>query len=59
MPFISVTRLRIRSLFFLPAFAFHTLRSIRQVRTAAGFLDGNLLPDRHRTYWTMTAWDSQ
>ena len=59
MPFVSLTRLRIRSIRFLPFFAFHTLRSTRQVRHAPGFLTGALLPDRNFAFWTLTAWDSQ
>ncbi len=57
MPFISVTRLRLRSVRFLPAFALHTSRSLRQVRAAPGFRGGSLLADRGWTFWTMTAWD--
>ncbi|CAN5709442.1 hypothetical protein BH10ACI4_BH10ACI4_35930 [soil metagenome] len=57
MSFISVTRLRIRSLRFLPFFAVHTLRAIRQVKKASGFQHGALLNDRDWTFWTMTAWD--
>lgn len=59
MPFVSVTRLRLRSVRFLPRFVVHTLRSIRQVKHAQGFLGGSLLPDRSWTFWTMTAWDSR
>lgn len=59
MPFISITRLRLRSVRFLPAFAFHTFQTLRQVKTAAGFRGGSLLPDRKWAFWTMTAWDSQ
>lgn len=59
MPFISVTRLRIRSIRFLPPFAMDFLRVRRQVRTAHGFQGGSLLADRSWTFWTMTAWDSQ
>ena len=59
MPFISITRLRVRSARFLPAFALHTLRSIRQARGAAGFHGGALLVDRGRTFWTLTTWDAQ
>ena len=58
MPFISITRLRIRSVRFLPGFALHAMRSMRQVKTAIGFREGALLPDRSWTFWTMTAWDS-
>ncbi len=59
MPFFSVTRLRIRSARFLPFFAIHTFRSLAQVKRAPGFKSGSLLIDRSRTFWTMTAWDSQ
>jgi len=59
MVFVSLTRLRVRSVRFLPLFAWHTLRSLRQVKRAQGFLHGALLPDRQWTFWTMTAWDSQ
>ena len=59
MPFISVTRLRIRSIRFLPSFAMDFLRTRRQVRHAGGFQGGSLLADRAWTFWTMTAWDSQ
>jgi heme-degrading monooxygenase HmoA len=59
MPFISLTRLRIRSIRFMPFFALHTLKSLRQVKRADGFQTGSLLADRSFTFWTMTAWDSQ
>ena len=59
MPFVSVTRLRLRSIRFLPAFAVHTLRSLRQVRGSAGFRGGSLLPDRRWTFWTLTVWDDR
>ena len=56
--FISLTRLRIRSIRFLPLFALHTLRSLRQVRKAPGLQTGALLLDQSWTFWTMTAWDT-
>ena len=59
MPFISVTRLRVRSLWFMPGFAFYAIQARSQVRSAAGFQDGSLLADRNFTFWTMTAWDSE
>ncbi len=57
--FVSLTRLRIRSLRFMPLFGIHTLRSISQVKRAPGFRIGALLPDRSLTFWTLTGWDSQ
>jgi hypothetical protein len=58
MTFISLTRLRVRSIRFMPFFAIHTVQSLRQIKKAPGFLTGSLLPDRNWTYWTMTAWDT-
>jgi hypothetical protein len=59
MTFVSLTRLRIRSVRFMPLFAIHAFRSRRQVSRAPGFQSGALLADRSRTFWTMTAWDSE
>ncbi|RZI57795.1 MAG: DUF3291 domain-containing protein [Zymomonas sp.] len=58
MPFVSVTRLRIRRWHFLPAFFLQTFQTGRQVRSAPGFRTGALLPDRRWTFWTLTIWDS-
>jgi heme-degrading monooxygenase HmoA len=59
MPFVSLTRLRVRSLRFVPLFVMYTGQAVRQVRRAPGFQQGALLADRNWTFWTMTAWDSQ
>jgi hypothetical protein len=56
MHLISVTRLRIRSAWYLPAFFFYTLRATWQARAASGNCAVELLPDAHRTYWTRTQW---
>jgi antibiotic biosynthesis monooxygenase len=57
--FISVTRLRIRSLWFLPGFISYALRSSNQARSAAGDLGVELLRDARNTYWTCTAWQDE
>jgi hypothetical protein len=59
MPHVSLTRLRVRSIRFMPLFAVYALRANAQVSKAPGFIAGALLPDRKLTFWTMTAWDSQ
>lgn len=59
MSFVSITRLRVRSLRYMPAFLLTTWQTQRQVTIAAGFQGGSLLADRRRAFWTMTAWDSQ
>jgi Domain of unknown function (DUF3291) len=55
----SVTRLRVRSFLYLPAFLWMTYRSQRQVGRASGFRGGKLLVDRKQTYWTLTMWEDE
>lgn len=59
MVFVSLTRLRVRSLRFMPLFAIYAVRSRRQVSKAPGFLNGALLADRKWTFWTLTAWENE
>lgn len=59
MIFVSVTRLRIRAIWFMPRFALHAINSQLQCKRAPGFLGGSLLPDRKLTFWTMTLWRDQ
>jgi hypothetical protein len=59
MILISVTRLRIRSYFFLPQFLWHTFKSTRQVVRASGFLAGRTLVNPGKVFWTLTAWESE
>src|SRR5258708_555839 len=42
MPVMSVTRLRVRSVRYLPAFVWDSFRSIQQLRGSPGFLGGML-----------------
>jgi len=56
MPFVSITRLRVRTLRFMPSFFWRTRGAIRQASAADGFISGALLPDRRLTFWTMTLW---
>ena len=59
MPVISITRLRVRSLYYLPAFALRTLRIALQAKRAEGNLATRLLRDRKNTFWTATSWSSE
>ncbi len=57
--FVSVTRLRVRSLKYLPAFLWYTFLSQRQVVSTSGFAGGRLLIDVQSTYWTLTVWEDE
>lgn len=71
MPFVAVTRLRLRSRRFLPHLYYYTWASARQARRSPGFLKGRLfrgsdrpialdmLFGRHPGYWTMTMWEDR
>ena len=57
MPFISVTRLRVRSFLYLPPFIVWVLKSSRQAKHAEGFLGGRLMRENGRNiFWTLTLW---
>lgn len=56
MPLTSVTRLRLRSLRFLPGFALHTWRSARQTCRSPGYLAGYFARGGGLTFWTVTTW---
>ena len=59
MPFVSVTRLRLRSIRFLIPFAFLTARSKRQVESSNGCLGSEVRKTKGLTFWTLTVWDSE
>ena len=59
MAFISVTRLRVRSIFYLPEFIWYALKSGRQAERAEGFLGGRVMRDKGNAFWTVTAWSDE
>ena len=59
MPFVSLTRLRLRSPRFLPPFAWHTWKSMRQVKRAPGFQCGSVGQDPSGGFWTVTLWHDE
>ena len=58
MALISVTRLRVRSVFYLPQFFWHTFKVQRQAKSAPGMLGGRLMLEAHLVFWTATVWES-
>ena len=59
MKFVSVTRLKIRKLRFLPGFAWHTARSMWQARQLDSNVRTSLVKDRGLVFWTVTVWENQ
>ncbi|KQQ48785.1 hypothetical protein ASF58_05905 [Methylobacterium sp. Leaf125] len=64
MPFVGITRLKIRSVRFLPGFAVHALRTESRPHREAGAEGGGtpmgaILVDRAWTFWTMPRWDDE
>ncbi|MFL5742862.1 MAG: hypothetical protein ACJ75B_21765 [Flavisolibacter sp.] len=59
MPFVSITRLRLRSAWYLLPFMVHTTRSANQLVRNSRFIKGKTLLDKHLTFWTMTLWNSE
>ena len=56
MPFVSITRLRVRSWRYLPAFLIQSVRAVRQARRAVGNLGVSVLRDANLAFWTRTVW---
>jgi hypothetical protein len=59
MVFISATRLRVTSIFFLPGFIIANESSVKQLLKTTGFLGGKELIDKRLTFWTLTMWDAE
>src|SRR5580658_10926165 len=58
MYFISVTRLRVRSMIYLPKFILANEVSIKSIKKISGFIAGKELVDKGFTFWTATLWES-
>ena len=56
MIFVSVTRLRIGSWRYLPAFLYFTLLSRWQAKRTEGNLATSIWRDAHLVFWTITVW---
>jgi hypothetical protein len=59
MPLVSITRLRVRSLRYLPTFLLGSLRSAREAKHAPGNVAVSILSDSHLAFWTRTLWTDE
>jgi hypothetical protein len=58
MYFVSITRLRLRSIIYLPQFLLANEASIKSIKRIEGFICGKELIDKKLTFWTVTIWRS-
>ena len=59
MPFLSITRLRVRSVRFLPPFLWYATASARQARRSAGCHGVRLRRTSRGAFWTLSRWDDE
>lgn len=59
MAFNSITRLRLGSVFSLPAFARASRAISEQAAASEGFLSGAVLAEGWMVFWTRTSWSSE
>lgn len=59
MAIISVTRLRLRSAWYLPKFLWFAIPSQRQARNAPGNLGAEVFNDAKLAFWTKSAWQDE
>lgn len=59
MPFVSITRLRVKSFWNLIGFMRANEASVKQLLKIPGFLSGKELVDKELVFWTLTVWDEE
>lgn len=59
MAFVSVTRLRLRSPLYLPAFFWYAIQSSAQAKRASGNLRTATRRQARNVFWTLTVWESE
>jgi hypothetical protein len=59
MPFVSVTRLRLRSIRYFPSFAWMAFLSGIQIRRSPGNLGVRFRRGARFTFWTLTSWKDE
>lgn len=59
MPFVSITRLRLRSWRYLPGFILQSLRAAWQANRARGNLSTCMMAEADLAFWTRTIWSDE
>lgn len=56
---VSITRLRVRSIFLMPLFTLHALRTSSQAQKAEGILGVETRFEKNNVVWTKTMWTEE
>lgn len=56
---VSITRLRVRSIFYLPLFMLHAMRTLLQAQRAEGILGAETRFEWNNVVWTKTVWQEE
>jgi len=59
MPFVSVTRLRVKSFIYLIPFMRANEASVKELKKSQGLIMGKELVDKNFTFWTLTVWKDE
>ena len=59
MIFISATRLRLKSLIYLPKFIISNELSVKRLKKTPGFFYRRELIEKNLTFWTLTMWNTE
>lgn len=53
---VSITRLRVRSIFYMPLFLLHAMRTMTQAQKADGVAGAETRFEKNNVVWTKTVW---
>jgi len=56
---VSITRLRVRSLWYMPLFLLHAMRTALQAQRAAGIVQVETRFEKSYVVWTKTVWQDE
>jgi hypothetical protein len=56
---VSITRLRVRSIFYMPLFILHAMRTITQAQKADGVQGVETRFEKNNVVWTKTVWTDE
>lgn len=56
---VSITRLRVRSIVYLPLFMFHAMRTMLQAQKAPGIMSVETRFEWNNVVWTKTIWQDE